>query len=131
MPANTEELVEKEGNKLFVAVDRDQPGGLSLEVAYRLAVARVSMSKDSTLRLDAAAVRDAISEARNALDQVRTVKSHITSASTSAERAYEAVEKLGDTVKSQLDRVDELVAIGEDEPSDDEPSDDETSLEAA
>jgi 3-oxoacyl-(acyl-carrier-protein) synthase len=131
VPANTEELVEYEGNKLFVAVDRDQPGGLSLEVAYRLAVARVSMSKDSTLRLDAAAVRDAISEARNALDQVRTVKSHITSASTSAERAYEAVEKLGDTVKSQLDRVDELVAIGEDEPSDDEPSDDETSLEAA
>jgi hypothetical protein len=122
VPANTEELVEYEGNKLFVAVDRDQPGGLSLEVAYRLAVARVSMAKDSTLRLDAAAVRDAISEARNALDQVRTVKSHITSASTSAQRAYDAVEKLGDTVKSQLDRVDELVAVGEDEASDDEAS---------
>lgn len=113
LPANTEELVEYEGNKLFVVVDRDVPQGLSLEVAYRLAVARVSMAKDSSLQLDAAAVRDAISEARNALDQVRTVKSHITHVSTSADRAYEAVEKLGESVRSQLDRVDELVSIGD------------------
>ena len=122
LPANTEELVEYEGNKLFVVVDRDQPAGLSLQVAYRLAVARVSMAKDSSLRLDAAAVRDAISEARNALDQVRTVKSHITHASTSAEKAYEAVEKLGESVRSQLDRVDELVSVGEDDPAGEEAS---------
>jgi len=122
LPANTEELVEYEGNKLFVVVDRDQPAGLSLQVAYRLAVARVSMAKDSSLRLDAAAVRDAISEARNALEQVRTVKSHITHASTSAEKAYEAVEKLGESVRSQLDRVDELVSVGEDDLADEDAS---------
>lgn len=125
IPANTEELVEYEGNKLFVAVDRDQPYGLALQVAYRLAVARVSMAKDSSLQLDAAAVRDAVSEARNALEQVRTVKSHITHASTSAEKAYEAVEKLGESVRSQLDRVDELVSAG------DEDSDSDQVAEAA
>lgn len=125
VPANTEELVEYEGNKLFVSVDRDAPYGLALQVAYRLAVARVSMAKDSSLRLDAAAVRDAVSEARNALDQVRTVKSHITHASTSAEKAYEAVEKLGESVRSQLDRVDDLVSVG------DEDADSSESAEAA
>lgn len=122
VPANTEELVEYEGNKLFVAVDRDHPNGLSLEVAYRLAVARVSMAKDASLRLDAAAVRDAVSEARNALDQVKTVKTHISHVNTSAERAYEAIGKLGETVRSQLDRVDELVSIGEEDPDDAESS---------
>ena len=113
IPSRTEELVEYEGNKLFVAVDRENPTGLSLEVAYRLAVARVAMAKDVSLTLDAPAVRDAVSEARRALEQVQTVKTHITQSKNAADKAYEAVGDLGEQVRSQLDRVDELVADGE------------------
>ena len=40
-PRGREQLHEYEGNKLIVAVDRDEPDSLALEVAYRLAAARV------------------------------------------------------------------------------------------
>ena len=40
VPAGREQLHEYEGNKLIVAVDRDEPDGLALETAYRLAAAR-------------------------------------------------------------------------------------------
>lgn len=114
IPSRTEELVEYEGNKLFVAVDRENPTGLSLEVAYRLAVARVAMAKDVSLTLDAPAVRDAVSEARRALEKVQTVRSHITQSKNAADKAYEVVGDLGDAVRTQLDRVDDLVADEED-----------------
>lgn len=118
LPGRTDELVEYEGNKLFVAVDREDPSGLSLEVAYRLAVARVVMAKESSLTLDAPAVRDAVSEARRALDQVSTVKSHITHSRNAAEKAYQAVGDLGEQVRAQLDLVDDLVADEESDAAD-------------
>ena len=56
VPAGRETLVEYEGNKLIVAVDRDEPDGLALEVAYRLAAARVAMAREQDLTVDAAEV---------------------------------------------------------------------------
>ena len=49
VPAGRETLTEYQGNKLIVAVDRDEPDGLALEVAYRLAAARVAMASDADL----------------------------------------------------------------------------------
>ena len=63
VPSGREQLSEYEGNKLIVAVDRDDPGGLALSVAYRLAAARVAMARDRDLTVDAPAVRDAAQEA--------------------------------------------------------------------
>ena len=50
LPSGREELTEYEGNKLIVAVDRDEPEGLGLAIAYRLAAARVAMARDRDLR---------------------------------------------------------------------------------
>ena len=50
VPAGREPLHEYEGNKLIVAVDREQPDGLALETAYRLAAARVKRTAASSRR---------------------------------------------------------------------------------
>ena len=50
IPSGLEELTEYEGNKLIVAVDRDEPERLALAIAYRLAAARVAMARDRDLR---------------------------------------------------------------------------------
>ena len=52
-PAGRELLHEYEGNKLIVAVDREDPDGLVLETAYRLAAARLKLARDSNLQVDA------------------------------------------------------------------------------
>ena len=49
-PAGREQLTEYEGNKMIVAVDREEPDGLALEVAYRLAAARVAMAAMASSR---------------------------------------------------------------------------------
>ena len=57
LPANTQNLVEYEGNKLIVAVDRDKPERIMLETAYGLARIRsLAMHKDD-LALDATNLR--------------------------------------------------------------------------
>ena len=63
VPAGREQLREYEGNKLIVAVDREEPESLALSVAYRLAAARVSMARDRDLTVDAAEVRAVAEEA--------------------------------------------------------------------
>src|SRR5262249_10347591 len=62
VPAGREQLHEYEGNKMIVAVDRDEPAGQALALAYRLAVARVAMARDRDLTVDPVAVRDAAAE---------------------------------------------------------------------
>ena len=61
IPSGREPLQEYEGNKLIVAVDRDEPDSLALAVAYRLAAARLSIARNRQLTVDAAEVR-AVSE---------------------------------------------------------------------
>ena len=78
VPAGCEQLTEYEGNKMIVAVDREEPDGLGLEVAYRLAAARVSIARDSDLDVDAAAVRDAAEDAIATLKQAQAIRSTLT-----------------------------------------------------
>ena len=66
-PSGREQLTEYEGNKLIVAVDRDEPDALGARLAYRLrARPGVAMARDRELEVDAAGVRDAAEEAVSA-----------------------------------------------------------------
>ena len=109
MPARCEQLTEYHGNKLIVAVDRDEPGGLALEVAYRLAAARVLMARDSDLEVDAAAVRDAAESAVATLQQAQKIRSNLTAVKTSSDKAREGLDLLVEAVRSQLERIESLV----------------------
>lgn len=110
VPAGREQLHEYEGNKLIVAVDRDEPDGLALETAYRLAAARVRLSRDSDLQVDAAAVRDAADEALSTLKQAQAIRSTLTGIKTSSDKARAGLDAMVAAVEAKLERIDSLIA---------------------
>jgi hypothetical protein len=110
VPARCEQLQEYEGNKMIVAVDRDEPEGLALEVAYRLAAARVSMARDSSLEVDAAAVRDIAEDAISTLKQAQSIRSTLTGIKTSSDKARDGLNAMVESVHGKLEQIDALVA---------------------
>jgi hypothetical protein len=110
IPSGRHSLVEYEGNKMIVAVDRDEPEGLALEVAYRLASARVAMARDRDLTVDAVAVRDTAAEAVTLLRQAQGIKSMLTGIKTNSDKARDGLEGMVTAVTDKLERIDALVA---------------------
>jgi hypothetical protein len=110
VPAGRDQLHEYEGNKLIVAVGRDEPGGLGLETAYRLAAARVRLARDTDLQVDAAAVRDAAAEALSTLKQAQAIRSALTGIKTSSDKARTNLDAMVEAVMAKLERIDSLIA---------------------
>jgi hypothetical protein len=110
VPSGRETLTEYEGNKLIVAVDRDEPAGQALALAYRLATARVAMARDRDLRVDAIAVRDTAAEAVSLLRQAQAIRSTLTGIKTSSDRARDGLDEMVDALEKKLERIDALVA---------------------
>lgn len=110
VPAGRQQLHEYEGNKLIVAVDRDEPDSLGLSVAYRLAAARVSMARDRDLTVDASEVRAVTEEAVSCLKQAQAIRSSLTGIKTSSDKARAGLDELVATLALKLERIDSLVA---------------------
>ena len=108
MPAKMEPLREYNGDKLLVAFDPDA-GSLPLEVAYRLARARVLMKRSDADGIDAAAVTAVAERALAALSEERKVKQQLTGAKTSIDKAYEHVDSMTARVRGLLQEIDSLV----------------------
>ncbi len=113
IPSGREQLHEYEGNKLIVAVDREEPDGLALALAYRLAAARVLLSRDADLEVDAVAVRDAAAEAVSVLKQAQAIRSTLTGIKTSSDRARDGLNAMVESLEEKLRRIDSLVAEAE------------------
>src|SRR5918993_823776 len=114
MPAKMEPLREYNGDKLLVAFDLDA-GPLPLEVAYRLARARVLMKRSDAEGIDAAAVTAVAERALAALSEERKVKQQLTGAKTSIDKAYEHVDSMSARVRGLLQEIDALVRPAEDD----------------
>jgi hypothetical protein len=114
VPSGREQLHEYEGNKLIVAVDRDDPEGLSLETAYRLAAARVRLAREGDLQVDAAAVRDAAAEATSTLKQAQAIRSSLTGIKTSSDKARASLDGMVEAVRAKLERIESLIAEADD-----------------
>jgi len=110
VPAGREQLREYEGNKLIVAVDREEPDSLALAVAYRLAAARISMARDRDLTVDAAEVRAVAEEAISCLKQAQAIRSALTGIKTSSDKARSGLDEMVDAVGGKLEKIDALVA---------------------
>ncbi|MGH2981849.1 MAG: hypothetical protein ACRDKV_07400, partial [Solirubrobacterales bacterium] len=110
VPARCEQLHEYEGNKMIVAVDREEPSSLALEVAYRLAAARVTMARDTGLEVDPVAVRDTAQEAVSTLKQAQAIRSTLTGIKTSSDKARAGLDALVETVRARLERIELLVS---------------------
>jgi Uncharacterized protein conserved in bacteria (DUF2130) len=113
VPRGREQLYEYEGNKLIVAVDREEPAGIALETAYRLAVARVLMSRSRELTVDAAGVRDEADAAVAALKEAQRIRSALSGAEKSIGNARSGLDGMVESVRVHLERIDALVADAE------------------
>jgi hypothetical protein len=114
IPSGREQLHEYEGNKMVVAVDRDDPDCLALELAYRLAAARVLMARDSDLGVDASAVRDTAVEATEILKQAQAIRSTLTGIKTSSDKARAGLDALIEALRARLERIDSLGGVAAD-----------------
>ena len=112
VPARLQGLREYNGDKLVVTHD---DASLALEVGYRLARARVLL-KRSDSDVDAAAVHDLVERALAAMDDVRKVKSQLTGAKTSIDKAADYVDEMVGRVRGHLAEVDLLVRGEDDSP---------------
>ena len=123
LPARLQPLREYNGDKLLVVMDPDDDTGLALEIAYRLARARVLMARGGE-GVDGAAVHDLVERAVASMEDVRKVKSQLTGAKTGIDTAYKIVEEIAARVRGHLAEVDALVLAGvtEDEECEAVPS---------
>src|SRR5215213_6687906 len=125
VPARMYELREYNGDKQVVAFD-PEAGALPLEVAYRLARARVLMKRADADGVDAGAVRDTAERALAALTEERRIKNQLTGAKTGIDKAYALVEEMAGRVRGLLQEIDSLVRpAGEAAPA---PPDDQLEL---
>lgn len=110
LPAKTQNLVEYEGNKLIVAVDREDPERIVLETAYCLARSRALASREGDLALDAVAMKEAIDQARRALECLKKARQALTGMRKSADSVEEALSTMEEGAKTALGRADSLIA---------------------
>ncbi len=110
VPAGLEELTEYQGNKIIAVLDREEPDPLALRLVYRYVRARVLATRDTTLQVDAAGVRDASEEAQAALKRVNRVRKSLTGITNGAEAARTELNDMMEDVEASLIRIDSLVA---------------------
>jgi hypothetical protein len=112
LPGHGAQLREVNGDKLFVVFDPDEGGRLGLEVAYSLARARTLMASSNGDGLDAGALRTEVERALAGMDDVRRIKSQLTSAAGGIDAARRILDEMADRVRGHLTRIDELVVAG-------------------
>jgi hypothetical protein len=122
VPAKMRPLREYNGDKLIVTFDPESEGSIALELAYSLARARVLMQRSESEGIDASAVHDTVERALNAMETVRVIKSQLSGATTSIEKARTAIDAMAAQVREHLTRVDELVRAGEGGDADEDPA---------
>ena len=110
VPAKTQSLVEYEGNKLIVAVDREDPERNLLEAAYGIARARALAARQDELALDAPAMKEAIDEARRALESLKTARQALTGVRKNADSIESTLAAMEEGAKAALTRADSLIA---------------------
>ena len=110
VPAKTQSLVEYEGNKLVVAVDREEPERIVLETAYCLARSRALAARKDDLALDAPAMKEAIDETRRALEALKTARQALTGMRKNADSMESALGTMEEGAKAALARADSLIA---------------------
>ena len=103
-------LREYQGDKLIAVFDPEDGSTLELEFAYRVARARVTAVREGADEIDAAAVRATVGRAVAAMDDVRKIKSQLTSAQNGIGGARDMLEAVEARVRAELSQVDDALA---------------------
>ena len=110
LPAGVRDLREVNGDKLFVVFDPEDGSRVGLEVAYKLARARVLLTRDEIEGLDPALVAERVELARRAMEDVRRIKQQLTGATTAISSAREVLDEMAAGVRARLGEIDDAVA---------------------
>ena len=109
VPARLHSLREYYGDKLIAVYDPEDGSALELEFAYRLARARVALAREGSDELDAAAVRATVGRALDAMEEVRKIKSQLTTAAGGICQARDLLDGMAARVRAELGQVEELL----------------------
>src|ERR671916_728583 len=109
LPGHSAQLREVNGDKLFVVYDPEEGSRLALEVAYSLARARTLMERAGGEGLDGGALRAEVERALAAMDDVRRIKSQLTTAGNGIESARKILEDMAERVRGHLEQIDAMV----------------------
>lgn len=129
LPARTHPLREVNGDKLFVVYDPVDGSSLALEVGYSLARARVLMTKHAGDGIDTAVLRAEVERAIGAMENVRRIKSQLTTAAGGIDEARTILDTMATTVREHLQRIDELVLACQSESGDSDCKSDQSMIE--
>ena len=110
LPSGVRDLREVDGDKLYVVFDPEDGARVGLEVAYKLARARVLLTRDEVEGLDPALVAERVELARRAMEDVRRIKQQLTGATTAIGSAREVLDEMAAGVRARLDEIDDAVA---------------------
>ena len=103
---------ELEKDKIICAFE---DGGLPLEVAYRVARARVllSMHQESKKGIDTAKICSLIDKIRNELKTVQGIKTKLTSMINTSDDISDDIKQLEISIRESLDEIQETIRLGE------------------
>jgi hypothetical protein len=110
VPPRLHSLREYQGDKMIAVYDPEDGSTLELEFAYRVARARVTALREGADEIDAAAVRSTVARAVAAIDDVRKIKSQLTSAQNGIGGAKDLLEAVEARVRAELDQIDAALA---------------------
>jgi flagellin-like hook-associated protein FlgL len=87
--------------------------GLPLEVAYKVARARIllSLHRESKKEIDTASICGIIDRIGNDLNAVQGIKAKLTSIATTSDKIKEDIEKLQDNIRRSLSEMQTLIRI--------------------
>jgi hypothetical protein len=114
LPARTQELHEYQGNKMVVALDKEELDARGLELVYRYACARALMAKQDQLDIDAAGVGALAERAAAALKRGKGVRDNLTKAQQGIDGAREGFDAIVCDVEQCLTEIESLIEIGGD-----------------
>jgi hypothetical protein len=110
VPAGYRQLHQYEGNKLVVAVDREQPAGVELEAAYCVARALIRANRERSLTVDAGGVVDAVEAIAIELRRKQGMKRALGGIAKDADKVSAGLDDMDAAVRAQLGRIESLVA---------------------
>jgi len=116
VPARTEELHEYQGNKMVVALDKEDLDPLGLELVYRYACARALMASGAQLEIDASGVAALVERAGAILKRGKGVRDNLTRAQQGIEGARDGFNEIVADVEECLSGIEGLIGAAQDDP---------------
>jgi hypothetical protein len=107
------------GTDVYAVYDPEADGGVGLEAAFRVArVMALLTLRETGGQVDVAAIGEALEDVQFAVDNVRKMKSRLTSIGSAAQEVSSLLDELRERVLASVRDIDDLVRAVEPPPAD-------------